>query len=58
VVNGIYIASYYLGGALGSWLPAEFYRLTGWQPFLLVLAVVLGVVSWSLMRLLSQISNR
>jgi len=56
VVNGIYIASYYFGGALGSWLPAELYRHAGWQPFLLVLVVVLALAAWSLFRLLRQIS--
>jgi YNFM family putative membrane transporter len=41
VVNGVYIAAYYLGGALGSWLPNELYRRAGWGPFLLVVAAML-----------------
>lgn len=57
VVNGIYIASYYVGGALGSWLPAEFYRHAGWEPFLALLAAMLAMAGWALARLLRQISN-
>jgi YNFM family putative membrane transporter len=57
VVNGIYIASYYFGGALGSWLPAELYRYAGWQWFLGLLLLVLGLAGWNLLRLLRQISN-
>jgi YNFM family putative membrane transporter len=56
VVNGVYIASYYFGGALGSWLPALLYRHAGWQPFLWVLVAVLALAAWSMARLLRQIS--
>lgn len=51
VVNGIYIAAYYLGGTLGSWLPAELYRHLGWGPFLWLLGGMLGVVALGLWRL-------
>ena len=43
VVNGIYIAAYYLGGSLGSWLPAVMYRHGGWTVFLLVLGAALAL---------------
>lgn len=41
VVNGIYIAAYYFGGSLGSWLAVAIYRHLGWRPFLLAVALVL-----------------
>lgn len=56
VVNGIYIASYYFGGALGSWLPAVLYRQTSWLFFLAVLASMLLLAGWSLQHMLRQIS--
>ncbi len=52
VVNGIYIAAYYLGGALGSWLPAGLYRYGGWTLFLGALAVVLILAAVSLRSML------
>lgn len=51
VVNGIYIAAYYFGGALGSWLPAELYRHLGWLPFLGLLGGMLLLAALSLWRL-------
>jgi YNFM family putative membrane transporter len=51
VANGIYIAAYYLGGALGSWLPAELYRHLGWSVFLWILGGVLLLAAASLGRL-------
>jgi len=42
MVNGLYVAFYYGGGALGSWLPGIVYRLWGWSALIgLLLAVAL-----------------
>jgi YNFM family putative membrane transporter len=43
VVNGVYIASYYFGGSLGSWLAVAIYRALGWEPFLVVVILVLAL---------------
>lgn len=43
VVNGLYIAFYYLGGTFGSWLPGYVYRLFGWHMFVLLLSAMLLV---------------
>ncbi len=54
VVNGLYVAFYYGGGAIGSYLPGYVYRGFGWGGFMLVLIVVLTVallLSISLFRL-------
>lgn len=42
MVNGLYVAFYYGGGALGSWLPGLVYRHWGWSAFLVLLALVAG----------------
>lgn len=34
LVNGCYLAIYYLGGALGSWLPGYIYRWWGWDAYI------------------------
>ena len=54
VVNGIYIAAYYLGGSLGSWLPALVYRRGGWDLFLGALGLVLALGAWNLRRFLAE----
>lgn len=41
VVNGLYIASYYMGGAIGSWVAPEVYRIWGWTAQLSLLAAAL-----------------
>ena len=41
VVNGLYIASYYMGGTIGSWAAPEVYRLWGWAALLSLLALAL-----------------
>lgn len=38
LVNGLYVAVYYLGGVLGAYLPGFVYDAYGWGAFLLVLA--------------------
>ncbi|MDT8443516.1 MAG: MFS transporter [Desulfuromonadales bacterium] len=40
-VNGLYVAFYYGGGAIGSFLPGYAYRGFGWSGFMAVLIVVL-----------------
>lgn len=42
LVNGLYLALYYLGGALGSWLPGLVYRYWGWAAYVLLSCAVLG----------------
>ena len=41
MVNGLYIACYYAGGSLGSWLPGLVYRSAGWNVFLVVNLAIL-----------------
>src|SRR5690606_14021174 len=36
IVNGLYVAFYYTGGAIGSFLPGYAYRYFGWNGFLVV----------------------
>lgn len=40
VVNGLYVAAYYGGGTLGSYLPGLVYRAHGWKAFIVVLFAV------------------
>jgi YNFM family putative membrane transporter len=42
-VNGLYVAFYYGGGAIGSFLPGYVYRGFGWSGFMAVLIVVLVI---------------
>lgn len=41
ITNGLYISSYYFGGALGSFLPSFIYNRFGWNVLLTALSVVL-----------------
>jgi YNFM family putative membrane transporter len=43
VVNGLYVAFYYGGGAVGSYLPGYVYRGFGWSGFVAALIVVLVI---------------
>ena len=43
VVNGLYVAFYYGGGAVGSYLPGYVYRGFGWTGFVAALIVVLVI---------------
>ena len=36
-VNGLYLSCYYMGGALGSYLPGLIYTAWGWTAFILFL---------------------
>lgn len=40
LTNGLYVAFYYSGGAIGSFAPGLVYRLADWHGFLLVLAMI------------------
>lgn len=51
VVNGLYISSYYAGGALGTWLPGYVYRSGGWSAYLAALLLVLVLAAWCIQRL-------
>ena len=54
LVNGIYIASYYLGGVIGSWLAPATYRGLGWEPLLGLLALSLAAMAIGLTRMLRR----
>ena len=43
LVNGLYISAYYMGGALGSFLPGLLFRAVGWPGFIIGLSMVLLV---------------
>ena len=51
LVNGLYIAFYYSGGALGSWLPGFLYRASGWDVYIATLLVFLGMTVWWIWRM-------
>lgn len=40
MVNGLYVAIYYAGGSVGSWLPSMLYGWIGWNMLLGLLALV------------------
>jgi YNFM family putative membrane transporter len=42
MINGLYVAFYYGGGALGSFLPGYIYRGFGWAGFILALCLVVA----------------
>jgi len=46
VVNGIYLAFYYSGGVLGSYLPGFVYRCFGWSSFVSILLLA-RIMHWS-----------
>ena len=46
VINGIYLASYYLGGALGSQLPGYLYEAYGWESVILLSLLLLFLCLW------------
>ena len=54
VVNGLYIAFYYAGGTVGSFLPGFIYHGFGWGPYLFSLAAVLGLAAFWLLGLSRQ----
>lgn len=51
VVNGLYISSYYAGGALGGWLPGYIYRGVGWDAYLGSLLAILLLAAWWIARM-------
>ena len=46
VINGLYLASYYLGGAMGSHLPGYLYEVYGWQAVILLCLFLLFLCLW------------
>jgi YNFM family putative membrane transporter len=48
VINGLYLASYYLGGALGSQLPGYLYEAYGWESVILLCLLLLLFCFWLL----------
>jgi YNFM family putative membrane transporter len=40
IVNGLYVAAYYAGGSVGSFLPGLLLAAAGWDAFILGLAAV------------------
>jgi len=48
VVNGLYIAFYYAGGTVGSFLPGFLYHGLGWHVYLASLALVVLTATWLL----------
>ena len=42
IVNGLYVACYYAGGALGSYFPGIIYERYGWNVFVLTLLATAG----------------
>ncbi len=57
VVNGLYVAFYYGGGAIGSYLPGYVYRGFGWDGFVAVLIAVLAIALLLALQL-SRLSSR
>jgi YNFM family putative membrane transporter len=53
-VNGLYVAIYYAGGAIGSYVPGLAYEAAGWAAFL----GLLGVVSIAGLLLLALVTRR
>ncbi len=45
VMNGLYIAFYYAGGAVGSWLPGYLYYGYSWELYVASLAAMLAVAA-------------
>ena len=54
LVNGLYVAFYYGGGAIGSYLPGFVYRAFGWWLFVLLLVGVLCIALFFALQLTSQ----
>lgn len=57
VVNGIYIASYYLGGSAGSWLATLIYSHYGWFAFIASLVAMVFIAIWHIAQLHSKAIN-
>ena len=46
LVNGLYVSSYYAGGALGSYFPGFLYQSAGWPEFIGLLLALLLILTW------------
>lgn len=51
LVNGAYIATYYSGGVLGSYLPGIVYKHFGWESFIITLLFVIFVAILSVLKI-------
>lgn len=51
VVNGLYVSVYYFSGAMGSWLPGYLYEGIGWSGMIIVLASILVLCGWAMLRI-------
>lgn len=54
LTNGLYVAFYYSGGAIGSFAPGLIYRLFGWNGFLLLLLLICLLGFFCSRRIVSQ----
>lgn len=52
LINGLYIACYYAGGTVGSYIPNYLYRFGGWSFYLFCLLGLVGCALWVTYRLL------
>ena len=50
VVNGLYVAHYYAGGVVGTWLPGYVYDGYGWTALMLTFAIIGGAGLYCLVR--------
>lgn len=57
VVNGLYIAIYYMAGSLGSLLPLWIYRHSSWSVFLVSIVLVSACGAFALARLAHRSSS-
>lgn len=51
LVNGAYIATYYSGGVLGSYLPGIVYKHFGWENFIITLLFMIFVAFLSILKI-------
>lgn len=51
LINGAYIATYYSGGVLGSYLPGVVYKNLGWEAFIAFLLIMISVGIYSVSKL-------
>lgn len=54
LVNGAYIAIYYSGGVLGSYLPGIVYKNFGWESFIVTLLLMVSFAMLSILKLSKQ----
>lgn len=57
VVNGLYVSSYYAGGALGSLLPGYWYRAYGWGALVGSLLVVIALAGVAIAHIAADLGD-